>query len=161
MDKRLKEVCKLLLLVAVLLFAPIWIPIAVVVIATTILVVGGILAALAMVTFTILSFLLGVIGLPALLFSITVTAFAYFALTILKTIAEKIRRIMKPYIKGKKILFLDMFSFGTRLWKNEESDDKVLHVMKKTDSWGNIPCYADENEVETETSRSHIEQVSE
>ena len=101
MDKRLKEVCKLLLLVAVLLFAPIWIPIAVVVIATTILVVGGILAALAMVTFTILSFLLGVIGLPALLFCITVTAFAYIAFTILKTIAEKIRRIMKPYIKGK------------------------------------------------------------
>lgn len=156
MDKLLKEVCKLLLLVAVLLFAPIWIPIAVVVIATTILVVGGILAALAMVTFTILSFLLGVIGLPALLFSITVTAFAYIAFKILKTIAEKIRRIMKPYIKGKKILFLDMFSFGTRLWKNE-----VLHEVKKTDSWGNIPCYADENEVETETSRSHIEQVSE
>ena len=124
---------KLSLLVLVFFSAaPFWIPVAIAVVATTLVLAGGIVTVLAVPVSAILSFVLGVFGLP-LLFSATVTAVAQFVFKIFKRLFHHHALDMENS-KDQRMGWLGHFGTALRQTGSNEINNFEVDLERK-DSW--------------------------
>jgi hypothetical protein len=93
-DKQNQELLKLGFLVMAGFFAPVWIPVSVIIVGPTLLFLGGIVSVIALGITSFLTVILAVFGMP-ILFSLTVTAGVYVVYKAFEKISAKAYCLLK------------------------------------------------------------------
>ncbi len=101
-EKQINQLLKLALLMMAATFAPIWIPVVVIIVIPTFLIVAGFISAIAVGITSVLTIVFGIVGIP-ILFSAAVTGSVYLMYKAFGIISAKAYCFLKRFLSELKI----------------------------------------------------------